>query len=207
MFVIFIIMDTIKIYTLSHPITNEVRYVGQTKKTLEERLKGHLKSKEKVHRVYWINSLKKEGLIPKIEILDEVLTKDGSNCEIFWISMFKTWGFKLCNLTDGGETSTLKNYVRSKEWGDNISKGKIKAKFKCSDETKKLMSESAIKRGVNSKGSQLSKLNLTDNDVIKIKETIKNRGDKTLKKISNELSLPYTFLIDLNTNRIWKHIN
>ena len=30
-----------KIYALVHPITKEVVYVGQTKKSLSERLKGH----------------------------------------------------------------------------------------------------------------------------------------------------------------------
>jgi hypothetical protein len=68
------------------------------------------------------------------------------------------------------------------------------------------MSESAKKRGVNSKGSQLSKHNLTDEDVSKIKELIRNRGSKTLKKISEELSLPHDWVISLNLNRIWKHV-
>jgi hypothetical protein len=69
------------------------------------------------------------------------------------------------------------------------------------------MSESAKKRGVNSKGSQLSKLKLTDEKVKEIKDIIKNRGEKTLMLISKELSLPYTFIVDLNNNRIWKHIH
>ena len=68
------------------------------------------------------------------------------------------------------------------------------------------MSESAKKRGVNSKGEQLTKLGMTDEKVKKIKEKIKNRGKKTLVKLSEELSLPYTFLLDLSSNRIWKHI-
>jgi hypothetical protein len=69
------------------------------------------------------------------------------------------------------------------------------------------MSESAKKRGANSKGFQISKLNLNDTDVIKIKQEIKNKGKKTLKELSNDLHLPYTFLLDLNSNRTWKHLN
>jgi hypothetical protein len=199
-------MDTIKIYTLSDPITNEVRYIGQTKHSLEERLKGHLKSKEKVWRVYWIKSLKEKNLIPKIELIEEVDKSLGSQTEIYWISMFKYWGFNLTNLTDGGETSTTKNIVRSKEWGKNIRLGKLNSNFKYSEESKIKMSESAKKRGVNSKGSQLSKHNLTDEDVSKIKELIRNRGNKSLKKISEELSLPHNWVICLNLNRIWKHV-
>lgn len=206
MIAIFIVMDTIKIYTLSDPITNEIRYIGQTKHSLEERLKGHIKSKGKVWRVYWINSLKKRGLIPKIELLEEVEKEMGSQTEVFWISMFRCWGFKLINLTDGGGTSTTKNIIRSKEWKENIRLGKLNSNFKYSEETKLKMSESAKKRGVNSKGSQLSKHNLTDEDVSKIKELIRNRKSKTLKKISEELSLPHNWIICLNLNRIWKHV-
>ena len=195
-----------KIYTLSHPLTNEIRYVGLTRKTLEERLRGHLKSKDKVHRNFWIKKLLKEGLKPKIELIEEVDDDIGPETEIFWISMFKLWGFRLCNLTEGGQTSTTKYIVRSKEWCKNISKGKLLSDFKYGKESKKQMSESAKKRGVNSKGEQLSKLAMTDEKVKKIKEKIKNKGKKTLIKLSEELSLPYTFILDLNNNRIWKHI-
>lgn len=199
-------MSMIRIYTLADPITNEIRYIGLTKKTLEERLKGHLKCKDKTHRTFWINSIKNKGLKPKIELLDEVENELGPVSEIFWISMFKTWGFKLVNLTDGGETSTTKNIIRSKEWCENIRKGKLKSNFKYTIESKQKMSESAKKRGINSKGEQISKLKLTDNQVKEIKGKLKNRNGKTLKLLSKELSLPYTFLVDLNTNRIWKHI-
>lgn len=200
-------MSKIKIYTLSNPVTNEIKYVGQTKKSLAERLRNHLKSKEKVYRVYWINSLKMNGVVPKIELIEEVDEKDASATEIFWISIFKSWGFKLCNLTDGGETSTTKHIKRTKEWCENISKGKIKSNFKYSEESKHQMSLSAKKRGVNSKGEQLSKLKITEERVKEIKILIKNRDKKTLKTLSKELSLPHTFLLDLSSNRIWKHIN
>lgn len=204
---IFINMEKIHIYTLSHPITNEIRYVGQTKNNLEKRLSGHLKSKEKTHRTYWIKSLVMNNLKPKIELIETVNKEMGNNAEIFWIMMFKYWGFRLCNLTEGGETSTTKHIVRNKKWCENISKGKLMSNFKYNEESRQKMSESAKKRGVNSKGSQLSKLKLTDNDVRNIKDIIKNKGEKTLKLLSKELSLPYTFLLDLNSNRIWRHIH
>ena len=199
-------MEKIHIYTLSHPITNEIRYVGQTKHNLEKRLQGHLKSKDKTHRTFWIKSLIKNNLIPKIELIESVDKDIGNESEIFWIMIFKSWGFKLCNLTEGGETSTTNHIIRSKEWCENISKGKLKSDFKYNEESKIKMSESAKKRGVNSKGSQLSKLKLTDKDVRNIKDIIKNKGKKTLIFLSKELSLPYTFIVDLNNNRIWKHI-
>jgi len=204
---VFINMENINIYTLSNPITDEIRYVGQTKHDLEQRLKGHLKSKDKTHRTYWIKSLIKNNLKPKIELIETVDKKNGNECEIFWIMMFKSWGFDLCNLTEGGGRSTTKHITRNKEWCENISKGKLKSKFKYSEESKLKMSVSAKNRGTNSKGSKLSKLMLSEDDVRKIKNIIKNKGEKTLKSLSKELCLPYTFLLDLNSNRIWKHIH
>ena len=38
------------LYTLSDPITNEIRYVGQTSMTLNRRLICHLSKKEKTHK-------------------------------------------------------------------------------------------------------------------------------------------------------------
>jgi hypothetical protein len=195
-----------KIYALSHPLTNEVKYIGLTTKTLEERLKGHLKCNKNVLRNLWIKSLLNEGLVPKITLIEEVINDIGLETEMFWISIFKSWGFKLCNLTEGGNTSTTKHVIRTKEWCENISTGKLLSNFRYSEESKQQMSKSAKKRGVNSKGEQLSKLGMTDEKVKNIKEKIKNRGKKTLIKLSEELSLPYTFLLDLNNNRIWKHI-
>lgn len=97
----------IKIYTLSHPITNEIRYIGKTKYTLEERLAKHLITYERNHRANWIRSLIKEGLKPVIELLEEVEESQWINCEKYWISQFKVWGFRLLNLTEGGETGII----------------------------------------------------------------------------------------------------
>lgn len=200
-------MEIINIYTLSDPITNEIRYVGQTKyQNLEKRLDGHLKCRDNTHRSYWIKSIVKKGLKPKIDLIETVDKEMSSDSEKFWIMMFKFWGFNLCNLTEGGESSTTKHIIRTKKWCNNISEGKIKSKFKHTIDSRKKMSISAKKRGTNSKGNQLSKLKLKDDDVKKIKNILKNRGKKTLKSLSKELTLPYTFIIDLNNNRIWKHI-
>ena len=72
-------MENYKIYTLNDPITNEIRYVGQTCFKLESRLRGHLNSKDKSYRVNWIKSLNKKSLIPKINLVIENLTKEECN--------------------------------------------------------------------------------------------------------------------------------
>ena len=91
------------IYTLEHPITNEIRYVGKTNSP-ERRLHYHWtvghKSNNKLGN--WLKSLKKLKLKPIMTILDET-TDNWQQLEMYWISQFKTWGFRLTNHSDGGE--------------------------------------------------------------------------------------------------------
>ena len=98
-------MKTGIIYTLSHPITKKVVYVGKTINTLETRLYGHIGDSKRHNRKIckWISKLTSEGLIPLIEELDSSSEEDLARLEIFYIELFKTWGFDLKNHTDGGE--------------------------------------------------------------------------------------------------------
>lgn len=93
------------IYTLEHPITNEIVYVGKTITSLSNRLSGHMIDSKRYNRKIsnWIKKLSKENLKPIIKELDICDEKDSSKLEIFYIQMFKSWGFNLKNHTDGGE--------------------------------------------------------------------------------------------------------
>lgn len=95
----------VNIYTLSHPITGEIRYVGKTKFAIEKRLKyGHLRDlKFKNKRVNWIKSLISQGLLPKIELLEVVEDNKWIEREIYWIKEFRDKGYRLTNMTDGGD--------------------------------------------------------------------------------------------------------
>ena len=90
------------IYTLSHPITNEVKYIGKTN-NISKRYSAHLNDKSKSYKNSWIKSLLNEDLLPVIEILEEF---DNEllcyNAEIYWIEQFRSWGFNLTNLQTGG---------------------------------------------------------------------------------------------------------
>lgn len=105
------------IYTLAHPITNEIRYIGKTN-NIHRRYLGHLNDKSKAHRNCWIKSLLNNNLFPVIEILDEFSNEDDCyDAEIYWISQFKTWGFRLTNLHNGGRGRgeyTIEN-IKSKD--------------------------------------------------------------------------------------------
>lgn len=106
-----------KIYTLTDPLTYQVRYIGLTKETLASRRSKHLtdaRSGKHNHRVHWIRSLLEKGLKPLIEELDTAESYEAlTRLEIYWISQFKSWGFALVNATDGGEGSV--GYKHSKE--------------------------------------------------------------------------------------------
>lgn len=121
-------MNKVLIYTLSDPISGYVKYVGQTSKTLNERIKAHLKDakyKKKNKRTTWINSLIKNSLEPVIELIDEADESEWEFWEMYWIEQFKAWGFELKNGTIGGDG--IKGYVFTKEDKDKM-RGRILSK-------------------------------------------------------------------------------
>jgi group I intron endonuclease len=95
------------IYTLTDPIDNQVKYIGQTKNPCR-RLYEHLREKTPTKKNNWIKSLQKKGYNPIFEVLDEVVEDDANLYEIYWISQFKTWGFELKNDTIGGDQPCVK---------------------------------------------------------------------------------------------------
>lgn len=95
-----------KIYTLSCPITKAIRYVGVTKKQLNDRLSGHIYDAKKLiaskDKINWISEVER----PFIELLDFSESKDEAFfLEKYWVSQFKQWGFNLINKTEGGKGS------------------------------------------------------------------------------------------------------
>mgnify|MGYP000048738562 CR=1 FL=1 len=91
----------IYIYTLKDPDTQEVRYVGKSKRP-KRRLSEHTYKKllktKKTHLAYWVLSLLKNGKKPIMEIVDET-NEDWQTLEQKWIKKFSN----LCNHTEGGE--------------------------------------------------------------------------------------------------------
>lgn len=120
----------IKIYTISCPITNQVKYIGKTKQSIEIRLKQHIKStKQYNHKMStWLKSVINQNLYPVIEELELCYNDvDANKLESMYIGLFKSWGFELKNMTDGGDgVSNMSLEVR-----DKISKARI-GKF-CGD--------------------------------------------------------------------------
>lgn len=149
-------MKKAKIYTLSDPITREVRYIGKTINKPRIRLYGHLSESKKsnTHKSNWIKSLVSKNLKPTMEIIDEVNHDEWEFWEDYWIETFKSWGFELTNCIDGGkgmssEFMKKNNPMFNPETVEKMRKSMIgnqHAKgFKHSDETKKKVSENNVK--------------------------------------------------------------
>ena len=108
------------IYSLSDPITNEIRYVGQTN-NLKIRYNQHLNKscdeKNPQYNTYksrWIRKLLSNNLKPIISILETVNTLEESNIrEIYYIDKFTNEGVKLTN-SHGGDVTDFSAETKEK---------------------------------------------------------------------------------------------
>lgn len=94
-------------YALVDPRTFEIRYIGITKHS-DMRLTEHIRiakndTDSNIHKRSWIKQLLKLDLKPIFVILESCPIEDSSNSEIWWISLCKSLGFNLTNLTNGGD--------------------------------------------------------------------------------------------------------
>jgi hypothetical protein len=125
-------MAVTKIYTLSDPFTDKVRYVGRTKEP-KARLNGHIresKKSNKTRKQRWIKSVLKKGGTPIMHIIDEIESEKYQELEMFYISFFKQLGFDLTNSTEGGDGSIgcpssekQKNKLKEIMVGNNYAAG------------------------------------------------------------------------------------
>ena len=125
----------IYIYTLSHPITNEVRYVGKTI-NVKRRFKQHLYDKRHSHKASWVKSLKSEGLKPIMTIV-ETCTNNWQEREIYWISQYDN----LTNFKQGGGV----DYERTTSEGTREKIRQANLGKTLSEETKQKQREKAKK--------------------------------------------------------------
>lgn len=126
-------MQHIFIYTLEDPISAEIRYIGKTN-NINIRFANHFR-KEKIstHKGNWIKSLANRGLKPIIKILDKIPKDEWIFWEQHYISLFKSWGFRLTNLTLGGDGTdgfshsieTIKKISNSQKGANNSFFGRL----------------------------------------------------------------------------------
>lgn len=132
-------METTFIYSLTDPITGEIRYIGKANNP-KKRVLDHVrenKTSNKSHKISWIKSLISKQQMPIVEIIDEVKKSEWQFWEQYWISQFKVWQFNLTNISPGGYNN---NYKRSYKTKQKMRASKLGTKL--SDEHKKKIAES-----------------------------------------------------------------
>jgi len=96
------------IYVLVDP-RDEVfnpRYIGITVQSIKRRLQKHVCDSKKytLHVSNWIKSLISDGIYPKTILIDEVIGWDNAcEIEVGLIKLYRSKGYILTNLTNGGE--------------------------------------------------------------------------------------------------------
>lgn len=163
------------IYTLADPRTNEVRYIGKTKKTLYRRLSEHITTSKnlKDHRSKWIQSLVQQNFHPKIEVLDTCQEENWQETEKFWISILKFLGVDLVNQNEGGYGNN----------GHRFSQ-ESKRKISMSLTGKKQSKETIEKRSSQMRGRKLSAEHIAKCVATRISRQYK-MSDSLKLKISN----------------------
>lgn len=130
-----------KIYTLKHPDTQEIRYVGKTVQQLKYRLATHISRSKKYRYAYvncWIYSLLQEGKKPLIELIEEIEDNLWEEREIYWIQYYSS-RTRLTNFQLGGGHSNVGKELKE-EHRKAISES-LKGKPR-DEETKRKISES-----------------------------------------------------------------
>lgn len=99
-------METTFIYALTEPDSqDEVRYIGKADnpwKRYNQHLKEARQRRELSHKNNWIFHLLSNKLKPQLIIIEEVAEDAWELNEQMYITLFKSWGFRLTNFADGG---------------------------------------------------------------------------------------------------------
>lgn len=113
------------IYTLTDPISLEIKYIGKTK-NIKDRLQRHMLPSNLTAlwqpKTKWLKYLKNNNLKPIIELLDVGDENNIDELEVYWISQFKTWGYKLKNIAKGGSNPNPKGEKLRKNHIDTLKK-------------------------------------------------------------------------------------
>jgi len=105
------LMKSNLIYCLKCPVTNDIRYIGQTRRGIRRKYEHLSKLKKKynsnTYLYNWINDLFSKGVKPIFEIVESFEDSSLLNeREIYWISFYSK-KYNLCNYELGGVSGKL----------------------------------------------------------------------------------------------------
>jgi group I intron endonuclease len=156
------------IYALCEPDTGAIRYIGKSssglKRARAHEYAGNLKRSKGLCR-NWIVSLHNKGLRPLAEVVEyHTNHADLIEAEKFYISYFRSLGFNLTNMTDGGEgcpgrklSKEARERLRQVNLGNKHSLGKKKApvskevRLRMSERNKLRMKDPAVRQNISNK--------------------------------------------------------
>jgi hypothetical protein len=101
--------NTTFIYTLSCPISGDVRYVGKANNPRERYSKHNKMCDNNQIKNEWIKSLLDSNLKPVLTIIDEVKISQWKEMEKFYIKKYKDLGCKLTNISGGANGTDFGN--------------------------------------------------------------------------------------------------
>lgn len=130
-------LKTTFLYALNDPETGKCRYVGKSDRP-KKRLQAHLDKAKlaNTHKNCWIIGLRKRGLRPDLEVLDEVPASEWEFWEQEYIRVFRMVGCNLLNALPGGE-GLPSGFVFSEKTRENMRKAQTGRRH--SEETKEKM--------------------------------------------------------------------
>ena len=102
---------TVKIYGLLCPITNGIRYVGQSLDP-KHRYREHLLDNGGRGKAAWITDLLSMGRAPILVILEGVAPRDADAAEQRWIDQGRAAGWELTNLRSNGRAISLADILK-----------------------------------------------------------------------------------------------
>lgn len=185
------------IYGLMDPTTEEIRYIGKSVEP-ETRFRSHCNdNRVGIYNSRWIQKLARQGLSPRLEIL-EIIPPGGDwqGAEKRWIAKGRSLGWRLTNITDGGEGVVgvwkgRKHQPESLVKIGNASKGRLH-----SPEYKDYMKTLMTGRNI-TWGDKISQANrkLTDRQVRVIRKMLA-RG-LLLKEIASRFDVHWTTISNI----------
>ena len=113
-------MNTVYVYGLCDPITQQLRYIGKSN-NLKKRYQSHIRYRDKSHLTSWIKQLITIKKMPEMFLIEEVPIKEWQEAERFWISYFKYIGADLVNMLPGGLGGAVIGREISQETRQKIS--------------------------------------------------------------------------------------
>lgn len=165
---------TTHIYSLSHPVTGEVRYVGKADNP-KLRLYGHLNDPYDSEKTRWIKGIVDLGLKPIVDIIDTISKDNWVFWENHYVCLYRSWGFSLTNKSHvSSDEKKRKISISNKKAFENpevrLAISKRLTGRKISDATRAKLS--AINTGA---GSPFFGKHLTDEHKKNISESQKGR--------------------------------